>query len=238
MRPLAVESVVPKTYSAFGENGPTGLTSIVAGVIGNPIYVALLLTVMALLVITYVLDYTNGVAIDSRSYLKLFIYMFIASCTLLMFHHSIHVQSLIKEYRSSGIKDVYHTVEGIRAAGIMPSAPVEVAYRMPDGAQRQPYRGNHESSDRRDDSMRSLGGSGDDSDESDDEELPNAVGSAPAPDFEPESGSKVPRLESAAAAISYNQPAVTASIDDTNPVGPPGTIPIPPPIQNSAFGYT
>ena len=35
MRPLAVESVVPKTYSAFRKNGPTGLTSIVAGVIGK-----------------------------------------------------------------------------------------------------------------------------------------------------------------------------------------------------------
>lgn len=241
MRPLAVESVVPKTYSAFGESGPTGLTSIVAGVIGNPIYVALLLTVMALLVITYVLDYTNGVAIDSRSYLKLFIYMFIASCTLLMFHHSIHVQSLIKEYRSSGIKDVYHTVEGIRAAGIMPSAPVEVSYHMPDGSQRQPYRGNHESSGSRGDSMRSLGGSDDDSDGSDDEDgLPGAVaGPVPAPDFGADAQSKVPRLESAAAAISYNQPAVATSIDGANPVGPPGTIPAPPPpIQNSAFGYT
>lgn len=242
MRPLAVESVVPKTYSAFGESGPTGLTSIVAGAIGNPIYVALLLTVMALLVITYVLDYTNGVAIDSRSYLKLFIYMFIASCTLLMFHHSIHVQSLIKEYRSSGIKDVYHTVEGIRAAGIMPSAPVEVAYRMPDGSQRPSYRGNHERSDAmRLDSTRSRDGGESDAESDDEDDLPGPVSVGSVPEFEPESDaqSKVPRLESAAAAISYNQPAVRAGIDDTNPVGPPGTIPAPPPpIQNSAFGYT
>lgn len=239
MRPLAVENVVPKTYSTFSENGPTGLTSIIAGVIGNPMYVALILTVMALLVVTYVLDYTNGVTIDSRSYLKLFIYMFVASCTLLMFHHSIHVQSLIKEYRSSGIKDVYNTVEGIRAAGIMPSAPVEVSYRMPDGSQRSSYRGNHERSN----SARSEGGSDSDSesDGEDDGPDPNRdpIGGVSAPDFEPESEaqSKVPRLESAAAAISYNQPAITAGTDGANP-GPPGSIPEPPPAQNSAFGYT
>jgi hypothetical protein len=245
-----VESVVPKTYLAFADE-PTGLTSIVAGVIGNPLYVALLMTVLALMVVTYVLDYTNGVSIDSRSYLKMFIYLLIASCTLLTFHHSIHVQSLIKEYRSSGIKDVYHTVEGIRSAGIMPSAPVEVAYKVPDREYARhfqshgSYEGGHK--EPRSDRDRDRDHDSDSDDDAPHGSTPYATTtpysnesqeSSDAPDFG--GHAKLPRLESVRDVVSYNPGPVEGTHSDGVSLGPPGTgpQPPPPPPQNSAFGYT
>ena len=136
MKPLQLENISPKLYTK-GVSGPSSI-------IADPLYAALILTILVLIIVTYVLQ---NMSIANKQYIKMFVYVFVSCCFLLTLHHSFHVSCIKSDFQDTGIQNTYNSIENIRSSGVLDTVPVEIAYsnskaignyEIPDTSERTP----------------------------------------------------------------------------------------------------
>lgn len=127
MKPLEVGSFMPKIH-ALNENAKDG-------VIGNPMYVALILTVLVLIVITFIIRYD---CVTTKQYMKLFIYILMIAGFLLTMHHNVHVEAITNEFRKNGVNNIYNAIDSVEESNVMPNYPVHAQVQPANAASRPP----------------------------------------------------------------------------------------------------
>ncbi len=127
MKPLEVGSFMPKIH-ALNENAKDG-------VIGNPMYVAVILTVLVLIVITFIIRYD---CVSTKQYMKLFIYILMIAGFLLTMHHNVHVEAITNEFKKNGVNNIYNAIDSVGASNVMPSYPVQVQVQPTNAASSPP----------------------------------------------------------------------------------------------------